>query len=380
MNRMDWVDLPDLKTPFVLIHKGRLLENLRRAAAIAEGAGIRLRPHVKTHKSVELARLQQAHGAAGLTASKPSEAEVFVRAGFKDILLAYPVVDPERVMSLLQAADRAGASVTFIADSMEGIAALARAGERFNRIIPVQFKIDVGLHRCGVAADSPALERLALSLREHAFLTFAGLLSHAGHAYAAKDREQLLEVSRSEQRQMAFAKDRLAKLGYPDATISVGSTPTVFTSESFVGIDEIRPGNYVFFDLTAVRLGVASVDDIALGVVTTIVSANDQFYIVDSGSKALTSDLGAHSSGGAGFGLALPLGDNGAKSETLPVVRLSEEHGFIERRESRLPIGTRMLVLPNHACPVVNLFDSVAIHDSDGGPDLWSVNARGKVV
>lgn len=379
MSHTDWVDWPERRTPFVLIHRARLLANIRRAAAVATHAGIGLRPHVKTHKTLEIARLQQEHGAIGLTASKPDEAEVFVRSGFQDVLLAYPVIDAARVTSLLQVAGEKRATVTFIADSPEGVAALSQAGEAAGRILPVRIKIDVGLHRCGVAADSPALERIARSLKEHPFVAFKGLLSHAGHAYGSKSREELVEVSRSEQRQMALAKERMAGFGLPEAAISVGSTPTVMTSESFSGIDEIRPGNYVFFDLTAIRLGIASFDDVALGVVATIVSMNDEFYIIDAGSKALTSDLGAHSSGGSGFGLAVPFVQTG-EPDRLPVVRLSEEHGFVERRGGNLVLGSRLLVLPNHACPVVNLFDELAVCDPAGGHALWPVSARGRVA
>lgn len=173
---------------------------------------------------------------------------------------------------------------------------------------------------------------------------------------------------------------RMSQFGFPDARISVGSTPTVFSSGSFAGIDEIRPGNYVFLDLTAVRLGIASHHDIALGVVAAIVSANENYYIIDAGSKALTSDLGAHSSGGSGFGLAFPFSAKRDHAAMLPVVRLSEEHGFVERRGGSLALGTRMLVYPNHACPVVNLAKRLAVYSPGGDPSLWSVDARGKVT
>ncbi|WP_194164543.1 alanine racemase [Microvirga thermotolerans] len=374
---MNWADLPDLKTPFVLVQRERMFRNLQRAADIAAGAGVRLRPHVKTHKSVELAALQQEFGAEGLTASKPSEAEVFVHAGFKDVLVAYPVVDAERIIPLLQAAERNRASVTFIADSREGIAALDRAAKVVGRAVPVRIKIDVGLHRCGVAADSPALGDLANALRQAPALAFDGLLSHAGHAYACRGRDAIAEVAAEERRLMLLAKKRMEGFGFPDAKISVGSTPTVFASGSFEDIDEIRPGNYVFLDLTAVRLGIATLDDVALAVVATVVSANEDYYIVDAGSKALTSDLGAHSSGGSGYGLAFAFD---GREQGLPVVRLSEEHGFVERRGGGLATGTRLLIYPNHACPVVNLFSRVAVSDPGGEPSLWSVDARGRVV
>lgn len=379
MNSTDWTDLPDLKTPFILVQRERLLRNIRKGAAIAAEAGIFLRPHVKTHKSVELATLQKEHGASGLTASKPSEAEVFIHAGFSDILVAYPVIDPDRIIPLLQAAESRRASVAFIADSTDGLCALAKAAQIAGRSIPVRLKIDVGLHRCGVAADSPALEELARLLPAYPLLRFGGLMSHAGHAYACKDRGEIADVARTEQSLMLLAKERMSQFGFPDAGISVGSTPTVFSSDRFAGIDEIRPGNYVFLDLTAVRLGVASHHDIALGVVATIVSANNDYYIIDAGSKALTSDLGAHSSSGSGFGLAFPFPAQQDHAATLPVVRLSEEHGFVERCGGFLPIGTRLLVYPNHACPVVNLFNRLAICSPGGEPSLWSVDARGKV-
>ncbi|MCB8821404.1 alanine racemase [Microvirga rosea] len=379
MNATAWVDLPDLRTPFILVQRERLLRNIRRVASIASEAGVRLRPHVKTHKSVELAMLQREHGADGLTASKPSEAEVFVHAGFKDILVAYPVIDPERILPLLQAAQRTRACVTFIADSPQGLHALNKAAQMAGHSIPVRIKIDVGLHRCGVEPDSQALEDLARCLPACSELVFDGLVSHAGHAYACADRDGVAQVARAEQQLMHSTKERMRRYGFSDFSISVGSTPTVLASPGFEGIHEIRPGNYVFLDLTAVRLGLASHEDISLGVVTTIISANADHYIIDAGSKALTSDLGAHSSGGSGFGLAMPFSSQG-KADWLPVVRLSEEHGFIRRQGGDLPVGTRLLVLPNHACPVVNLFNRMALCHPGGEPALLSIDARGKVI
>ena len=159
--------------------------------------------------------------------------------------------------------------------------------------------------------------------------------------------------------------------------VSVGSTPTVLGCESFEGMTEIRPGNYVFADATAVRLGVATFNDVALSVLTTVISANDRYFIIDAGSKVLSSDLGAHGTGGnAGYGLGFRIDD--LSREPLRVVRLSEEHGFIER-EGDLPIGTKLRVIPNHACPVANLAERLTVVSNDEVVDQWAVAARAKV-
>jgi D-serine deaminase-like pyridoxal phosphate-dependent protein len=159
--------------------------------------------------------------------------------------------------------------------------------------------------------------------------------------------------------------------------ISVGSTPTVCLAPDFGGMDEIRPGNYVFFDRTAMRLGAARADEVALAVFATVVSVNDTTCIIDAGSKSLSSDLGPHGTGGdMGHGEAWAFGT--ADPGPWRVARLSEEHGFIPHQGRPLRIGTRLMIVPNHSCPVANLADTLVVLSAHAPPRTWAVDARGK--
>lgn len=370
-------DPPRRRTPFAFLDRERLTRNLIRMQALADRHGVALRPHIKTHKSVEIARQQLALGAVGVTASKPSEALPFIRSGVRSLLLAYPIVAHERVMELLDAASEHGTTVTFILDSEIGAEALAEAARRAGRVLNVHVKVDVGLGRIGVRPASSALVSLAGKVASNPMLSLTGLISHAGHGYGAANSEALAYIARDERLSIIESRECLKPLGLP-LRLSVGSTPTVLSTADFDGIDEIRPGNYALFDLTAERLGVATEDDIALCVVATVVSRNDRNYIIDAGSKALTSDLGPHSSGGlTGFGRVL-LADGEDRDIRLSVSRLSEEHGFIPREGTDLPIGTRIIVLPNHSCPVVNLYGRLIVGEEPSNDVV--VSARGAVT
>lgn len=360
-------------TPCVVVDRGRLEANLRRVQAIADTNGVRLRPHVKTHKSVRIAGMQVAGGAVGITAAKPGEALVFVEAGIRSVTVAYPVVDPDRVDRLLAAGRGRGAELRFIADHPDGVAALAAAARRHGVSLPVLMKVDVGLHRIGVDPDGPAALDVAGRIDADPDLAFAGLIAHAGHAYGASGPSAAADVAEAERLCLLGVADRLARAGLRVDEISVGSTPTVLAQRDFTGLTEIRPGNYVFLDLTAVRLGVATLDDVALSVHATVVGCTDRHAIVDAGSKVLSSDLGPHGTTGvSGFGRAFPAG--GAFSgDGLVVEKLSEEHGFVRLAGAPIARGTRLAIVPNHSCVVANLATELVVADGQGA---WPVDAR----
>ena len=259
-------------------------------------------------------------------------------------------------------------------DSEAGVDAAENCGAN----LAVFVKVDAGLHRCGVTASSPRLLDLVGRIARSRQLKFAGLLSHAGHAYAAPDRAGIARIAAEERATLLRARDVISKSGVVVPEISVGSTPTVTASDNFEGITEIRPGNYVFHDGTGVRLGFATFADVALSVIVTIVSANERFFIIDAGSKVLSSDLGAHGTSAPGYGVAFQLGEE-EHANPLTVIRLSEEHGFLKRGDRNLPIGTKLRVVPNHACPVANLAERLMITSGAQVVDQWPVDARGKV-
>ena len=375
-----WSQPVRLPTPYVAVHRRMLEGNLDRVAAIARSRRLELRPHVKTHKCIEIARLQLAKGASGITASKPQEALVFIQAGVPSVTVAYPVVVPQSARALLDAAAVMRCDVRFVVDSIAGVRAI-RSALKPGEAASAYLEIDVGLGRCGVKPGTAAVEEVARAICGTQGLKFRGLLSHAGHAYGAQGVKQIATIADDERRQLRLVTKQLAALDIAVAEISVGSTPTVLAATSFGGVTEIRPGNYVFLDLTACRLGVAQLNEVALGIVTTVVSVNERYCIIDAGSKVLSSDTGPHGSGAGAFGLCVALDHADIPwREGRPVARLSEEHGFVEHAGQPLPIGSRALVFPNHSCPVANLADRLVVLRDDGEPVFWSVAARGRTA
>jgi D-serine deaminase-like pyridoxal phosphate-dependent protein len=370
--------LADLETPAVVIDRPILDANIAMGAAIARQHKVSLRPHIKTHKSPAIAKLQIAAGAAGITASKTDEALVFIEAGIPSITVAYPLVDRAKISRLIRAAKIRGTDLRVVADSADGIAALSGEARAQSHRLPVFLKVDVGLHRCGVDPALPASRDLASALDRAPGLRFAGLLAHAGHAYGAGTPEGVRMIAGEERHLLLEFAASLRKAGIEVREVSVGSTPTVILNDGFEGLSEARPGNYVFMDMTQVGLGVARPDQVSLSVMATVVSRNDRYAIVDAGSKVMSSDRGPHGSDSVrGFGAVFTLEEPGAPAMTL--ARLSEEHGFVEHEGRDLKIGSRLRIVPNHSCPVANLTDRFAVVDEAGGMEYWPVEGRGCV-
>ncbi|WP_234804181.1 alanine racemase [Ensifer adhaerens] len=366
----------NLPTPYVEVDEDRLMRNLRGMQERASAAGVALRPHIKTHKCLAIAGCQLELGAVGVTASKPEEARVFVEAGIASVTLAYPIVRPERIDGLVRSAKAHGTELLLIAAHETGVEAIGAAAETHGVTLGVFVKVDVGLGRVGVKPQDPAAILLAKQIERHANLTFAGLLSHAGHAYGSKSTEELSEIAAAEARALLDLAGSLRQSGTDVPRISVGATPTCLGAPIPQGVTEIRPGNYAFLDRTALRLGIATPDDISLSVVATVVAHNDKHFIVDAGSKSLSSDLGAHGSGGNGFGIAISADGEGRAA--WEVERLSEEHGFVRFFDTPPAIGSRVRIFPNHSCAVVAQFDGVTLRRSDGRAVALRVDARGR--
>ncbi len=355
--------LDDVETPTVTVDRARLAGNIGRVAAMARG-GPSVRPHGKTHKSDVIAALQAEAGAVGLTASKSQEAAAFIAGGVRSLTVAYPLVDPRKVARVLAAAQEHGAEARFIVDSPAGLAAIEQAAcERGAEAVGIFVKVDVGLGRCGVDPDGEEGPDLAARAAASPRLAFRGLLSHAGHAYGAPGPDAIRAIAAHERQLLARLRLACSRKGLDVPEISVGSTPTVLSHDGFEGVTEIRPGNYVFLDLTQVALGVARLAQVALSVVATVVSANDRYLIADAGSKVLSSDAGAHGTSVlTGYGRAFGLDEEPEDpAQGLPVAKLSEEHAFIEHGGRRLPPGSRIRIYPNHACVVANLASRLAL-------------------
>jgi D-serine deaminase-like pyridoxal phosphate-dependent protein len=328
---------------------------------------VRLRPHAKTHKIVEIGRMQVAAGAAGLSLAKASEAEVFAAAGFDDLFVAYPVVGADKGRRLLALADRVRLAAGV--DSEDGARTLADVFRAAGRRLDVLLKVDVGFHRVGVSPERAA--EAARRVADLPGLRLRGLFTFAGHAYLEESLEGVTRVALSEGSTLVETAQRIRDTGLDLEEVSVGSTPTARHAMAVVGVTECRPGNYVYNDASQVSLGTCALEDCALTVLATVVSvpAADR-AVVDAGSKTLSSD--PLRPRGAGFGFVL-----GRRSR---VARLSEEHGVIEVAAGEaFRVGERVRILPNHACVVSNLHDRVLGIRGRVVQTELAVAARGRV-
>lgn len=338
---------PELDTPAVLADIPKIKENLLHMQAVADRAGVTLRPHIKTHKSTEIAKWQRTAGASGITAAKLSEAERMAAAGFEDILIAYPILGEHKLRRLMELGRRI--PIKTVTDSMEVAEGLSQAGIALGREVQLYVELDCGSRRCGLVPGPEANQQI-LEIHQLPYLSVKGLFTHAGHAYGAKGREEIQAIGRQEIAPLTETAMRLRGAGIPIEHISVGSTPTACTLTEGMGATEIRPGTYVFYDTNMIMLGLAEETQCALTVLTTVVSVPERGRaVVDAGSKTLTSDL-CNFRPGYGMVKYMP---------SIEIYKLYEEHGLLRFDPDchALRIGDRLEIIPNHCCPVCNLTD-----------------------
>jgi D-serine deaminase-like pyridoxal phosphate-dependent protein len=356
-----------VETPAVLVDLDIVVRNIAAMAERARGSGVRLRPHAKTHKVVEIGRMQIAAGASGLSVAKATEAEVFAAAGFDDLFIAYPVVGADKGRRLLALAERVRLAVGV--DSEEGARTLSGAFHAAGQQLDVLLKVDVGFHRVGVE-PARAVET-ARRIADLPGLRVRGLYTFAGHAYSAETPEGVARVGKDEGSILSETAQRIRDGGLEIEEVSVGSTPTAPHAMAIPGVTECRPGVYVFNDASQVSLGACRPEDCAMTVLATVVSvpAPDR-AVVDAGSKTLSSDPLRPRV--AGFGFVL-----GRRSR---IARLSEEHGVIEVVAGEaFRVGERVRILPNHACVVANLHDHLLAVRKGVVEGELTVAARGRV-
>lgn len=347
------VRLTDLPTPAAILDRSRLDINVTRMAARAAALGVPLRPHGKTPKCVEVARLALAAGAIGLTVSTLWEAELYAAAGILDLFYAVALAPDKaaRAAALI----RQGTRLTCLVDhpdAVAGIAARARAG---GAVIPLAIEIDVDGYRTGIRLDDPRFLPLAQSIAETAGVSLAGIMSYGGASYgetesgaaalAERHRTSLIEGQR-----------RLHAAGLPCDMVSFGSSPAVLHAATMAGVSELRCGIYLFQDLFQAAIGACAIDDIALSVLTTVIGVRPDLnrIVIDAGGLALSKDLStARTAQDAGYGLVC--GSDGRLLPDLFVQTTSQELGLVTSRSGaplpfdRLAIGTKLRVLPNHA-------------------------------
>jgi len=370
------MEIDDLITPALIIDKSTLLRNIQKMATKVQHSGVQLRPHVKTHKCLEIANLQAESGAAGLTVSTIGEATVFINQGFSDVTLAYPII-PDKFPALMEQAQQA--QVNIVTDHSTIITLLEAQCIAADTQLNVLLKIDCGYHRFGLnPSDSQALI-LAKQIADASHLTFGGILTHAGHAYTAKSPEEIRTIAETEQNVMIQFSETLERNGIDHETVSIGSTPTAMLTTKFKeGITEIRPGNYVFFDNTQVLLGSCQVTDCALTVLASVVSIKDSHVIMDAGATVLSKDAGAvHIPPHLGYGVVL-MPDDSATPAKAEITSLSQEHGkirFTDNSQHRaFSPGNHLRIIPNHSCLTANLFDQYFVVDGTCVVDVWPIH------
>jgi D-serine deaminase-like pyridoxal phosphate-dependent protein len=358
-----------LATPALLIDPARVRTNIARWQAHANQNGVALRPHIKTHKTLEIAAWQRDAGATGITAAKLSEAEVFIDAGHTDVFVAYPIIGAAKAAHAARLARHCRLIVGV--ESHAGLADLAHAAVAAGVTIGVRIEVESGLQRCGAQPDTVA--SLATAVVAAPGLELDGLFTYRGAWFASAGGRTPAELGRDEGQLIVGIADSLRAAGIPIRSVSVGSTPTGWSAATVPGVTEIRPGTYVFNDLMQQRAGAATPDDVALAILCTVISRPSPTTLtVDGGSKTFCGDINYEKAGLPGY--ATVNGYPGA------LVRMSEEHGVVSFPEPvDIPVGSRIALTPMHVCTTINLSETAYFCDATSGDcQPVTIRARGK--
>src|SRR6266700_2293504 len=360
----------DVETPALLLHRDVMERNLEHMANRAKKLGVALRPHIKTHKCLELGRRQQAHGAQGITVSTLFEAQAFARDGFRDLTWAFPL-DPTHIPHVHRIAEN-GITLRVILDDLDTAKALAGSG------LHVWLKVDCGYHRAGVDPASRYALEVARALGRERGIVFDGVLSHSGHAYRTRNKTEAAQIAEQERQVMVWFADLLRKDGLPVRGVSVGSTPAMAAVKDLTGVTEARPGNYIFYDRTMVLIGCCAPEDVGVTVLASVVSHQPgaAHFVVNAGALSLSKDLGPTH-------LDLPPAMGEVRGHPhLTVASVSQEHGVIRAAapaaiEGKIKVGEQLEIIPNHSCLTMAHFDEYAVVEADAVTDRWHIE-RGR--
>jgi D-serine deaminase-like pyridoxal phosphate-dependent protein len=368
--------LSSVSTPAAVIDTRRMNANIRRMQNRMDALGVRFRPHVKTTKCEQVAEAQRVAGACGITVSTLKEAEQFFAAGVSDILYAVGMAPGKLPQAL--ALRRRGCDLKIITDSLASAEAIARHGRDNDEAFEVWIEIDVDAHRSGIKPDDDALIRVGRTLHDSG-MTLGGVLAHAGSSYDYSTRGALVAIAEQERAGCVRAAHRLREAGLPCEGISIGSTPTALSAEHLDGVTEVRAGVYVFFDLVMHNVGVCGLGDIALSVLTTVIGHQEEkgWVIVDAGWMAMSRDRGTARQG-IDFGYGLVCDENGTPIPGFTMQSANQEHGILSfdgapvpAMATRFPLGTRLRVLPNHACATGAQHPEYHAVSADGETEVW---------
>lgn len=349
-------DLRDaaLETPCLVVNRSRLDANCARMRAVCAGRNVTFRPHLKTVKSLDAAKLAMASPVGPATVSTLREAEVFGGGGVSDLLYAVAIA-PQK-LERVSAIRRSGVDLKIVVDNIDAAQAVAAHSRRTSDSLPVLIEIDVDGHRAGIPLEEKdCLCAVAATLAEGADLR--GVMTHAGESYGASTRDELAAAAEQERGGALSMAKALRDAGHACPEVSIGSTPTALSAAGLDGITEVRAGVYIFFDLCQAGIGVCSLDDLAMSVLTTVIGhqRRKDWIIVDAGWMALSADRSTRNQAvDQYFGVVCDI--DGRLCDDLVVIRASQEQGVISIRPGSgaampdFPVGTRLRILPNHAC------------------------------
>ena len=354
--------LEDLATPALVLERDVLVANTRAMTERMRTLGVKLRPHMKTAKSADVAHLALEGNFGGITVSTLHEAAYFLDHGIADITYAVGIV-PARLDT---AADlvRRGADLKIITDNVD----VARAIAAHNAPHKVLIEIDTGDKRGGVLPDAPELIEIGRLLHDAANVTLVGVLTHAGHSYDRRTPDAIAAVAEEERAGAVRAAERLHTGNFPCPVVSVGSTPTATFVRDLSGISEMRPGVYMFNDLFQAGIGVCRPENIAVSVLASVIGQRraDNLLLIDAGALALSKDRStAELPHDCGYGLVCDT-ENG-RPIGLYVQTVNQEHGFVTADHpitfEAFPVGTKVRVLPNHSCITAAAYDAYQVID-----------------
>lgn len=367
------MQIADIKTPSLLLDIERVQRNADRMSEKAKQLGVHLRPHIKTHKCIEVAKIQTAGHDGAITVSTLAEARAFAKHGFDDITYAVPI-ERGKFDEAIEILSR-GVKLNLLTDDAATVKALADVSGNADVNFDVFLKVDCGTHRVGVEPDANEAVEIPRLISDSKNLNFAGVLTHAGHSYDVRTREQILEVAHHERDVMVALAEKLRSDGIAVPTVSVGSTPTMSLVDHLDGVDEIRPGNYIFFDNFQATLGSCSFEDTALTVLAAVIHKGKGKLVVDAGAIALSKDRGPVGlDPSCGYGRVLDLEGN---ESGLRVTGMSQEHGTITGDSEyldRLKVGDRVRLLANHSCLTAAQHSHFNVMENGEIVDRWQIH------
>lgn len=374
--------LDNLDTPAAVIDLPRMENNIARMQQRMNALGVKFRPHVKTTKCAEIVQAQIAAGAQGISVSTLKEAEQFFAAGVNDILYAVGIAPSKlpRALDLM----RKGCDLKLLIDNPDAARAIAAFGREHQAVFEAWIEVDTDGHRSGIKPDEDALLEVAAILRDGG-MNVGGVMTHAGSSYELHAPDALAALAEQERAGCVHAAQRLRTAGFPCLAVSVGSTPTALSAQNLDQVTEVRAGVYVLFDLVMSNVGVCSLGDIALSVLTTVIGhqADKGWAIVDAGWMAMSRDQGTAKQA-IDYGYGQPCSLDGTPLGDYAIVSANQEHGILAPTAlgqgnkhpggniaDRFPIGTKLRILPNHACSTGAQFPEYHVLSSDGEIAVW---------